>query len=101
MAECERCGQEFQAYCAKCREEISLRERGAKHIPSKELALLLVYDRKTKLYRYGCSVTECPCNMKNGWCSKATPTIDKEFLRGMLNMLHEYDGDNCVKQWCG
>lgn len=101
MGLCERCGREFQAYCAKCREEISLRERGAEHIPSEELAILLVYDRKAKLYRYGCSVTECPCNMKNGWCSKATPAIDKDFMAKMLTMLHEYDGDNCIKQWCG
>ena len=101
MGQCERCGREFQAYCAKCRVEIALREQGAEHIPSDDLIILLAYDKKTNLYRYGCSVTECPCNMKNGWCSKATPALDKEFLGAMLNMLHEYDGDNCVKQWCG
>lgn len=101
MGKCERCGIEFQAYCAKCREDIADRERGAKHIPSEDLVILLVYDRKTRLYRYGCSVTECPCNMQNGWCSKATPEIDKKMLELMLNMLHEYDGDNAVKQWCG
>lgn len=101
MGTCERCNREFQAYCAKCREEIALRERGAVHIPSDDLVILLVYDRKTKSYRYGCSVTECPCNMRNGWCSKATLNLDKNFLAAMLNMLHEYDGDNCVQQWCG
>lgn len=91
---CERCGNEFQGYCAKCREEIALRERGATHIPSANLEIMLAYDHETKLYRYGCSVKECPCNMQNGWCSKATLYLDK-------NMLHDYDGDNCVKQWCG
>ena len=94
MGICERCGREFQAYCAKCREDIKLRERGATHIPSEDLMILLAYDRKTELYRFGCNVKECPCNMQNGWCSKALPFLDK-------NMLHEYDGDNAVKQWCG
>jgi len=99
MGICEKCGREFQAYCANCREEIRLKE--AQAVPSEQLIILLAYDVKTKLYRYGCSVAECPCNLKNGWCSKATPAIDKDFLISMLNMLHKYDGDNCVKQWCG
>lgn len=92
MGTCEKCGIEFQAYCAKCREEIRQKEMLA--VPSEELVVLLAYDRKTKLYRFGCSVKECPCNLQNGWCSKALPFLDK-------NMLHEYDGDNAVKQWCG
>lgn len=101
MGICERCGREFQSYCAKCREDISNRERGAEHVPSDNLIILLAYDTKYKLYRYGCKVNECPCNMQNGWCSKATPHLDKDWMQLMLNMLHEYDGDNCVKQWCG
>jgi hypothetical protein len=101
MGICERCGREFEAYCAKCRREIRQREKGAINMPSDDLVILLAYDRKTNLYRYGCSVKDCPCNMGNGWCSKSTPTLDKKFLEMMLNMLHEYDGDNCVKQWCG
>lgn len=89
---CERCGKEFQAYCAKCREEI--RQKEAPALPSEDLIILLAYDRKTELYRYGCSVRDCPCNLQNGWCSKGTPSLDK-------TMLHDYDGDNVVKQWCG
>ena len=94
MGVCEHCGIEFQAYCGKCRETIRLKEMPA--IPSEELVVLLAYDKKTNLYRYGCSVKECPCNLQNGWCSKGTP-------KGYLNkaMIHEYDGDNAVKQWCG
>lgn len=95
MSQCDRCGLEVgNLYCGKCRQEIEQRERGAEHIPSEDLLILLAYDRKTKLYRYGCTVTGCPCNMQNGWCSRATPYLDK-------NMLHEFDGDNAVKQWCG
>jgi len=92
MGECERCGIEFQAYCAKCREEIRRKEMPA--IPTDNLVVLLAYDKTTKLYRYGCSVADCPCNLQNGWCSKGTPFLEK-------NVLHEYDGDNAVKQWCG
>jgi hypothetical protein len=96
---CARCGKEVgNLYCGKCREEISERERGAEHIPSEDLMILLAYDRKTKLYRYGCTVIECPCNMQNGWCSKATPSMAKDLI---IDMLHEFDGDNCIKQWCG
>jgi hypothetical protein len=95
MSKCDRCGLEVgNLYCGKCRKEIELREQGAENIPSDDLIVLVVYDRKTQLYRYGCTVTECPCNMKNGWCSKATPFLDKK-------MLHEFDGDNAIKQWCG
>lgn len=101
MSNCERCGREFQAYCAKCRDEIAQRERGAEHIPSDDLVILMAYDRKTELYRFGCSVKSCPCNMQNGWCSKAVPKLDKDWMVAMINMLHEYDGDNCVKQWYG
>jgi len=87
MNKCERCGIEFQAYCAKCREEIRQKEMPA--VPSDNLIIL---------YRYGCSVRECPCNLQNGWCSKATP----DFMTDKIQfMLHPYDGDNCVKQWCG
>lgn len=99
MSKCDRCGKESgNLYCGKCRKEIEQREQGGEHIPSEDLVILLAYDRQTKMYRYGCTVTECPCNMKNhedwGWCSKASPFLDK-------NMLHEFDGDNSVKQWCG
>uniref|UniRef100_A0A6M3KBB6 Uncharacterized protein n=1 Tax=viral metagenome TaxID=1070528 RepID=A0A6M3KBB6_9ZZZZ len=99
MSKCERCGIEFQAYCAKCREAIRREEMPA--VPSEDIFVVVAYDPKTKLYRYGCNVSKCPCNLKNGWCSKATPALNKEFIQMMLNRLHEYDGDNCVKQFCG
>ncbi len=99
MSRCERCGIDFQAYCAKCRDEIRRKEMPS--VPSEEVFAVVAYDPKQKLYRYGCNVAECPCNLQNGWCSKATPVIDKEFTQLMLNRLHEYDGDNCVKQMCG
>ena len=96
MGICERCGRDFQAYCAKCRDEI--RQREAPAVPSDDLMILLAFDNKTKLYRYGCNVKSCPCNLGNGWCSKATPEIVKDLI---VNMLHGYDGDNAVRQFCG
>ncbi len=96
MTRCERCGVEFQAYCAKCREEIRQKEMPA--VPSDNLVILLAYDKQTGCYRYGCSVKDCPCNLQNGWCSKATPDLMHEKIQFML---HPYDEDNCVKQWCG
>ena len=96
MSRCERCGIEFQAYCGKCREEIRQKEMPA--VPSDNLVVLLAYDSLTRLYRYGCSVSECPCNLQNGWCSKATPELMRDLITAKL---HDYDGDNCVKQFCG
>lgn len=93
MSKCDRCGKEVgNLYCGKCRAEIKITTKS--HIPSDALMILLAYDHKRKLYWYGCTVDECPCHMKNGWCSKATPFLDKK-------MIHEFDGDNAVKQWCG
>lgn len=90
---CPRCGEEVgNLYCGKCRAEIEVEAKT--HVPSGDMMVLLAYDKKKGLYYYGCNVDECPCNMKNGWCSKATIYLDK-------NMLHEFDGDNAVKQWCG
>ena len=99
MAHCEECGREFQAYCAKCRERLRCIE--AVNQPSDELVILMAYDPKTKLYRFGCNVKDCPCNLGNGWCSKSCIALDKKWLEMMLYKLHEYDGDNCIKQFCG
>ena len=96
MSNCERCGVEFQAYCAKCRDEIRQEQMPA--VPSEKLVILLAYDLGNDTYRFGCSVTGCPCNLQNGWCSKAI--IGEMFERVRL-MLHPYDGDNGVKQFCG
>ncbi len=94
---CPRCQKEVgQLYCGKCREEIRRQEMPA--VPSDDLVVLLAYDKQTKLYRYGCSVKNCPCNLQNGWCSKGTPELMKDKIQFML---HPFDGDNCVKQWCG
>ena len=97
MSKCDKCGKEVgNLYCGKCKEIIRQKEMPA--VPSDDLIILLVYDKKTDLYRYGCSVKECPCNLQNGWCSKATPSLMADRIQFRL---HPYDGDNCVKQWCG
>lgn len=96
MGVCLRCNREFEAYCAKCRDEIRQEQMPA--VPSENLVVLLAFDKETKCYRYGCSVTGCPCNLQNGWCSKATPEMMVDLIKFRL---HPYDGDNCVKQFCG
>ena len=63
-----------------------------------EIVWLIGYDPIRKEYRYGCSVKGCPCNLQNGMCSKATPEFAIDLV---TSRLHPYDGDNCVKQFCG
>lgn len=99
MGVCERCSREFEAYCGKCREEIHA--EAIKQIPSDDLFVLLVWDRKDSVYRYGCTVSECPCNTGQGWCSKVTPVFRKDAIEMIMRQLHEFDGDNCIQQWCG
>ncbi len=97
MSKCERCGIEFQAYCGKCREVIRLQEAPA--LPSDSVIILLAYDPVTKLFRFGCTVKECPCHLGDTpWCSKAVPDFNRDMI---ARMIHDFDGDNCVKQWCG
>jgi hypothetical protein len=91
---CARCGKEVgPLYCAKCRAELEGESR--KEIESAELIPLLYYDVKNKCYRAGCTVHGCPCN-HNGVCSTRILSIDY-----VKNILHEFDGDNIVQQYCG
>lgn len=102
MSFCDKCGQEVgNLYCGKCREEIRQKERPA--VPSEELVILMAYDPTNDTYRFGCSVVGCPCNLQNGWCSKAVigHIGDKDNFEQVRRMLHAYDGDNGVKQFCG
>jgi len=87
MTKCDKCGKEVgNLFCGKCRLEIES-ERG-KLIP------VLYYDPKTKLYVPGCTVIGCPCNDR-GTCSGHIS------LETFKYICHEFDGDNCVKQFCG
>jgi hypothetical protein len=54
---------------------------------------LLSYNPKTKYYRFNCYCDTCPCNGK-GLCSTHFPKIP-------IEMLHEFDGDNIIKNFCG
>lgn len=91
---CAKCGKEVgPLYCAKCRAQIEERTeaelKGAKLIP------VLYYDVANKCYRAGCTVIGCPFNF-NGVCS--TRILKLDFLKPIL---HEFDGDNVVQQFCG
>ena len=92
MGKCERCGRDFEAYCAKCRDEIT--HETHTYLPSQDIFVAIIYDRQKKLYYFGCNVDGCPCNTGQGYCSKALTSI-------MDARLHDFDGDNCIKQFCG
>ncbi|MFA5307116.1 MAG: hypothetical protein WC365_06745, partial [Candidatus Babeliales bacterium] len=84
---CDKCGNESgELYCGKCRKQIK---------QSHNLIPILFYDKSKKGYRAGCTVTECPYN-ENGAC--VTVIL---FISMLKNILHEFDGDNIVQQWCG
>ena len=83
---CAKCGKESgNLYCGKCRAEIR---------KSHTLIPVLFYDKERKGFRAGCSVVDCPCN-ENGVCSSTLSLDTVKFV------MHEYDGDNCVKLPCG
>ncbi|VVB51811.1 Uncharacterised protein [uncultured archaeon] len=87
MTKCDSCNAEAgPLLCGKCRAKL-------KH--THNLIPVLFYDRERKGYRAGCTVAECPWN-ENGVC--VTVTLNLAFLK---NILHEFDGDNIVKQACG
>jgi hypothetical protein len=54
---------------------------------------LLSYNSKLKTYRFNCYCFSCPCNSK-GLCVT-------EFSQLPTNILHEFDGDNIIKNFCG
>lgn len=54
---------------------------------------LLSYDPIGKNYRFNCYCLECP-NNSNGLCGTLFYRIQKE-------ILHEFDGDNICKNYCG
>lgn len=84
---CGRCEKESgPLYCGKCRTEIK---------KSHDLIPVLFYDKNKKGYRAGCTVIDCPFN-ENGVCRTVALILDQ-----VKTILHEFDGDNIVHQWCG
>ncbi len=54
---------------------------------------LLSFSQEQKKYRFNCYCFTCPANNK-GLCST-------EFFKIPMEALHEFDGDNIVKNYCG
>ena len=87
MTKCDNCKNEVgQLLCAKCR---------AKMLKRHNLIPVLFYDKVKKGYRAGCTCLLCPWN-ENGVC--VTVALSLEDLK---RIMHEFDGDNIVQQWCG
>ena len=88
---CAECGEEVgELYCAKFRARIE--SRTAK-VEFGKLIPLILWDTENKLYVFCCTVKGCPCN-HNGYCVTSHKSLP-------INLLHEFDGDNIVKQLCG
>lgn len=54
---------------------------------------VLSFHPKSKYYRFNCYCFDCPCN-SNGLCST-------KFQKIPIECLHEFDGDNILKNYCG
>jgi len=64
-----------------------------KYANNKGYIPLLSFHPRKKLYRFHCYVEDCPCNQR-GLCLSEHRIIPK-------HSLHEFDGDNIIKQYCG
>ena len=94
MTKCDRCGQESgNLFCGKCRATVKNEAYSKAHKETNELLPLIYWDKIDKVYRFGCTVRECPANIEGICC---TPAMSFDLMD-----LHEFDGDNCVKQVCG
>jgi len=96
MTKCDGCGNEVgKLYCGHCREIVEKKYEKFKPSPKKLVALLL-WDVEKKAYRMGCQCILCPCN-QNGVCG----VVNKETLEMLMLRMHEFDGDNIIRQVCG
>lgn len=93
MTLCDKCGEECgNLFCGKCKSKV--RKKLYKQAPKEtdNLLPIIYWDKEIEMYRFGCTVRECPAN-KEGVC--CTPR------NSILFDVHEFDGDNCIKQFCG
>ena len=92
MGKCERCGREFEAYCGKCREEIRKMIRNRKK--GETYPLMYIEEEGGRFfYRFACYCKACPCN-DDGMCATRYTEIP-------FKQMHEWDGDNIIRAWCG
>lgn len=94
---CDKCREEVgPLYCGRCREGIRREAEASKPKDAKKVVVLLAFDPEEKVYRFGCTVVGCPMNTRDGWCMRKTPDFMFDTIK-----FHAYDGDNCVRQFCG
>lgn len=94
MTECDRCKKESgNLFCGKCRAKVRKEANLKAHKETEDLLPLIYWDKREGAYRFGCTVRECPANIDGICC---TPALSFDMME-----LHEFDGDNCVKQVCG
>ena len=54
---------------------------------------VMCYSNKDEKYRFNCYCLTCPCNI-DGLCAT-------KFFKIPFEALHEFDGDNIIKNYCG
>jgi len=54
---------------------------------------VMSYSIKENKYRFNCYCFTCPCNFE-GLCSS-------KFFKIPFEAMHEFDGDNIIKNYCG
>jgi len=95
MTKCDKCGNEVgNLFCGHCRTILGKKYK----MKLPKLIPLLFWDLKSKSYRFGCQCLGCPCN-NNGICG----SVDNNSLNMLFksDRIHEFDGDNIIKQVCG
>ena len=98
MTKCDGCGNEVgNLFCGHCRAKLELKMKlGEEEL--EKLIPLLYYDPKQKAYRFGCTCLKCPCNA-GGVCGAGNHQTLKSLFE--LDKIHEFDGDNILRQVCG
>lgn len=87
---CPRCKKEVgDIFCGNCRMEIKGLQK-----PIENIIPFAYYNKETKRFHPACFVTECVNNQK-GYC------VTGHFLSTLLELFHEFDGDNFIHQACG
>lgn len=73
--------------------KLDIHKKYNKHQDNDGYMPVMSYSPKENKYRFNCYCFECPVNMK-GLCASRFFTIPFE-------ALHEFDGDNIIKNYCG
>lgn len=72
---------------------LDIHRKYVKHQDNRGYVPVMSYSPREEKYRFNCYCTTCPCNIK-GLCAS-------RFFSIPFKTLHEFDGDNIIKNYCG